>query len=239
LVWVGSLATAALIATAAALGTGAGQDLYAWLAGSAASQAASKPIRLGSLSVSEHDNNYQFIFPIFNSQLADQQVLRMGIDIQWAYFGYACSPAGGPVTYTYSVDHNLTLLKNHTVAGLVTPEAGVATGSLVRAIGSLTQECGSYELDLTFVPPALVLAGNATTDVLVDLPVDISAMPINASSAMTVPNFIVTKPPPAIVYSPGQDSSSPNYGSMTAEVDVQLSSGTQKSACQISSSSTC
>jgi hypothetical protein len=182
---------------------------------------------LGALSVSAAGSNYQFSFPVTDYGLTAQQVLMMGIDIEWEWPG-RCPPSRVP-PFTYSVNHDLTFLSGNSVAALVTPGAGVAAGSTLRAIGKLIAQCDRDDLDLSFRPPALMLQGQTTISIVIDLPMHISTEPkFSFGGGVTIPNFILTK----------GDAAADN-DTMKAGVSVQIGSETLNSTCQVSASSTC
>lgn len=234
LLWAGGIATTLLIATVTALGTGFGYDLYGIFSrhvGGSPTPADSPA--LGDLSVTESHGNYQFITPISNEYLVRQQVQRININVRWIQMP-RCNEVGLS-TYTYKINHKISLLSRDTIAGIVTPTSGIGAESSVWAIGKLTRTCGYFQLVLAFRPPALILVENTTTYIVINLPMKILAKSLDAGSEnIIIPNFIVHPFPVN-----GNINLSGNYGYMTATVTFNLSSGKQTFKCKISSNSIC
>lgn len=220
LIWIGSIVTALVAAIATALGTGVGHGLYAAFTARTVSPESSSTPKLGSLSLTQSHGSYRFIIPISNSRSAGQQVRQISIAISWSDSN-GCWNLVEPV-YSYVVSSELRLLPKHKVVGQVTPKVGIAAGSSARAVGNLSLGCHA-ELNLSFRPPAMMLADQTTSLVSVALPANMSGTATDRSSSeVAIPDFTATSHYPIGV-----------------QLTVQLSSGTQISRCEISLTSTC
>ena len=238
LVWIGGIVTALVTAGVVALGTGFGQHVSTLIS----NRSAPALPGLGSLSIAESNGLYKFIVPISGLQQTVAQVKSVNISVEWTEPSNSCGIDNlASPNYWYTIAPQLTIQAGHNVQGAVIPESGIAAGSTVRAVGSLDAtgsnefaatrgrpvngegQCKEFHgLDLTFRPPALILAHNEEIFLSIALPREISAS--DGSSQRTkveIPDF--TKP----------------TGPMTTSISVQFPAGKETSSCKITTSSTC
>ncbi len=215
-IWVGSVSTALVTAAAIAIGTGVGGRVLGLIG-------AGYVPAVGSLAITESSHAYNLIVPVFNKQAADEQIRSITVSMAIGPpLGAQCGFNSGetPTTYQYDVDNDLTFGARHSVIGAVTPAVGIAAGQRVRATGKISfaaPSCGGANLTLTFTPPALVLAGDTTTNIYIALPdkigsgansFDVSNNNYAASGSSTVQPF-----------------------ELTATISFQMNSGAEISAC--------
>jgi len=228
LAWAGGIATTLVVAIVTAFGTNIGQSLSA---GQHPSSSVEPPA-IGSLAITESQRDLQFTVPVFNPKPFYQQIQEVGLDIGWSKETVVCPASSEPLTYVYNVGENLAVEKrDNAVFGSITPASGVDAGSATQARGRISAECegGISDLNLTFSPPALILAGNSTTIMVIKLPETISVKALSPSSfspdlpasPISLPSIIITSA-----------HKSAHYFFMRATVSILTNTGIRMSACK-------
>jgi hypothetical protein len=230
--WTAGVVSALVIAGAAAIGSGIGQDLLSAVSGDPPTATA------GTLSITESGNAYNLLLPVFNPQPGDQQLREATLDVSWDYIPGCLAPAGTRY-YAYDVSGALGVEKG-SAAGIVSTTSGLTGRNLIQASGTLDEICLFGKLRLSFKPPALILPGKSTTLISVMVPMRMSVTNVNTSAGMPASNFEPRsaahddRPPvslniPNPILQPGNDTGMEPV--VLAKIMLRTDSGTPISAC--------
>jgi hypothetical protein len=232
LAWTAGVVSALVIAGAAAIGSGIGQDLISAASGNPPAPTA------GTLAITESGSAYNLVLPVFNPQPGDQQLQEATLDVSWDYFPGCAAPAGTRY-YVYDVSGALNVEKG-SAAGIVSTTSGPTGRNLIQASGTLNEICLFGELKLSFKPPALILPGKSTTLIYVMVPMKMTVTNGSTSTGMPASNSEprsaahYDRPPvslniPNPIAHPGNDTGMEPV--VLAKIMLQTNSGTPISAC--------